>query len=283
MSFKCLGIFREKTNSPNRENDDTLILKGVTEELSHLGAETHLIEPENIDTINPKDWDVILPMCENLPNISKLAEWKDNYLINPVDSVLNCYRNKMTDILQKESSPFYPKTEKKLMENFPGDIPPIFFTEKGCWVKRGDVHNTCTHDVHFVKDWNDCKKVKTDFESRNIKSVVIQDHVPGDLIKFYGIGPYKWFDWFYHRPQELSNFKFDLKDLEKAAGEIAKSMDLEVYGGDAIITPESEIFVIDINSWPSFARVRDEAKVHIAEHIYSKRTINTTQEQTTLK
>jgi hypothetical protein len=48
-------------------------------------------------------------------------------------------------------------------------------------------------------------------------------------------------------------------------------MDLEVYGGDAIITPESKIYVIDINSWPSFARVRDEAKVHIAEHIYSKK------------
>ncbi|MCG2725384.1 MAG: hypothetical protein L6420_03835 [Elusimicrobia bacterium] len=273
MSFKCLGIFREKTNSPNRETDDTLILKGVTEELSRLGCETHLIEPENINLINPEDWDIILPMCENLSNVLKLAKWQSSFLINNVDAVLNCYRDKMTDILQKEASRFYPKTEKRLIENFPGTKPPDFFTEKGCWIKRGDVHNTCTHDVHFIKDWNDCEKVKTDFKSRKIKSVIAQDHIQGDLIKFYGIGPYKWFDWFYHRPQELSNFKFNLSDLEQAAGEIAKFIGLEIYGGDAIITPESEIYVIDINSWPSFARVREEAKIHIARHIYSRKPV----------
>ncbi len=45
----------------------------------------------------------------------------------------------------------------------------------------------------------------------------LQDHVAGDLIKFYGVaglsrataGPPSWFQWFYHRDQKLANHAFD--------------------------------------------------------------------------
>jgi D-alanine-D-alanine ligase-like ATP-grasp enzyme len=47
-----------------------------------------------------------------------------------------------------------------------------------------------------------------------------------------------------------------------AAG--AGALNLDIFGGDAIITPEGRIYLIDINSWPSFARVRTEAAVQIA-------------------
>ena len=36
----------------------------------------------------------------------------------------------------------------------------------------------------------------------------------------------------------------------------AKAVKVEVFGGDAIVTPDGKIYIIDINSWPSFARVR---------------------------
>ena len=45
---------------------------------------------------------------------------------------------------------------------------------------------------------------------------VLQPHVDGDLIKFYGIGPGggahgepPWFRWFYHKDQQLSGHAFD--------------------------------------------------------------------------
>ena len=40
-----------------------------------------------------------------------------------------------------------------------------------------------------------------------------------------------------------------------------------MFGGDAIVTPDGKIYIIDINSWPSFARVRAEASVQIARRL----------------
>ena len=50
----------------------------------------------------------------------------------------------------------------------------------------------------------------------------------------------------------------------------AQALELEVWGGDAIVTPAGEIFVIDVNAWPSFALFRDEAADHIAAHLAAR-------------
>lgn len=270
MNVKCLGVFREITNSPNRENDDALILKAVTEELSRMGAETHLIEPENLDLINPQEWDVVLPMCENYPALVRIESWKNPPLmLNHPRTVLACYRSNMVPALAKSCPEIFPKTEMRRIKNVPGGLPG-FFDSRGAWIKRGDVHNTCDHDVLYVKEWKDSAAVRDDFESREITSVVIQEHIPGDLIKFYGVGPHKWFDWFYHNPALAARYPFERKKLEDSAAMVAKTVGLEIYGGDAIVTPGGRIYVIDINSWPSFARVRNEARVHIARHVHER-------------
>lgn len=267
--MRCLGIFRELTNSPSREQDDALILKAVTEELSRLGADTHLIEPENLDLIKPGEWDAVLPMCEAYQALLKIKSWENPpLLINTPQGVFNCYRTNMLPLLES-CRDIFPLSEIRYTRSLPGN-PPAFFDGKGAWLKRGDVHNQTLHDVLYVKNWADSVEVKKDFESREITSVVIQEHVPGDLIKFYGVGPFKWFNWFYHKPAEAANYPFSLTELEKQAGRVAKAVGLEVYGGDAIITPEGRIYVIDINSWPSFARVRSEARIHIARHVHER-------------
>ncbi|MCW5698890.1 MAG: hypothetical protein KIT00_03510 [Rhodospirillales bacterium] len=51
--------------------------------------------------------------------------------------------------------------------------------------------------------------------------------------------------------------------LPAAAG----ALGLEVFGGDAIATGDGELYIIDINAWPSFARFRDEAAREIATHL----------------
>jgi predicted ATP-grasp superfamily ATP-dependent carboligase len=47
-------------------------------------------------------------------------------------------------------------------------------------------------------------------------------------------------------------------------------LDLEVFGGDAVVTSDGSIYLIDINAWPSFALFRKEASEAIARHILSK-------------
>lgn len=52
---------------------------------------------------------------------------------------------------------------------------------------------------------------------------------------------------------------------QAAAG--ARSLALEVFGGDAIIGPDRVVTLLDVNSWPSFALVRNEAAVQISWHL----------------
>jgi len=171
MSIRCLLIFREITNFPNRENDDAFILKGVADELVKFGKRVHFIEPEVIDDIIDEKWDCVVPKCENSENLEKIK--KMNFiLINPVESVYNCYRRNMFLLVMKHCPEVFPKSEMMDMKDFPGN-PPSFLNSHGSWVKRGDVHNTCLHDVHYVKKRDDAVRVKEDFEKRNIKDVLI--------------------------------------------------------------------------------------------------------------
>ena len=58
-----------------------------------------------------------------------------------------------------------------------------------------------------------------------------------------------------------------MKELARISAEI---LGLYVYGGDAIISDNEKITVIDINDWPSFAPIRDKASKQIAQLIFNK-------------
>jgi hypothetical protein len=92
--------------------------------------------------------------------------------------------------------------------------------------------------------------------------------VDGDLLKFYGVADpaamaargeapsTAWFKWFYPRERPVSGHAFDARALRDIACGAASALELDVWGGDAVVTPEGSIFVIDVNAWPSFALVR---------------------------
>lgn len=267
---KCLGIFRERQNSPNRETDDALILKAVMEQLQIQRVETCLMEPEALDREDLSGWDMIVPMCESYPRLMRLQSLKRSgrtLIVNPPEAVLGCYRIKMIESFSRVPQLLFPETE----------IRPTASTEplpararSGVWIKRGDVHNTCDHDVVFALNAQEAEEVRRDFERREISSLLLQRHIDGDLIKFYGVGPGQWFTWFYHDPQSARKLSFEIEDLAFQAETAARAVGLEIFGGDAIISPDGPIFIIDINSWPSFARVRSEAAVQIGRRLRAR-------------
>ncbi len=55
--------------------------------------------------------------------------------------------------------------------------------------------------------------------------------------------------------------------LRRIAGRAAEATGLEVWGGDAIVTPKREFVLIDFNDWPSFSRCREKAATSIARYI----------------
>lgn len=269
----CLGICRELTNSPNRETDDALIMKAVMEQLSIYKARTLVMTPEEADTADLSSWDMIVPMCEQYPRLRRLIDYQKRrpvLMVNPPESVLACYRLSMYEAFAKDPSILCPPTETRKIQGSEPLQPPSFDGKSGLWVKRGDVHNTCTHDVVYAEDWSEVEGIRQDFASREISSLVLQQHVDGDLVKFYGVGPGRWFTYFYHDPATARKLPFDIDVLAAMAAAGAHALKLEVFGGDAIITPEGRIYLIDINSWPSFARVRAEASIQIAWQLRSR-------------
>ena len=49
----------------------------------------------------------------------------------------------------------------------------------------------------------------------------------------------------------------------------AEELNVVIYGGDCIVSPEGEMRIIDFNDWPSFAPCRNEAAPHIAKSVIS--------------
>jgi len=267
---RFLGIRREPLHSPNRESDDAKILQAVGEEMARHGAHARVVEvEEGLARLSRETPDLAAPMCEAYPVLLHLASLPGPLtLVNAPQGVLNCYRVRMVSFLRDCPEARFPRTEVRRIEEPP--VPPAFMNGVGVWVKRGDVHNTCAHDVVRARDAGDLGPIRDEFRSRGIHHLVLQEHLDGDLIKFYGVGPGRWFTWFYHDPLSARNIPFEAEAMEEATSAAAAAVGLEVYGGDAIVSPQGSIHLIDINSWPSFARVRKEASVQIAAHLLAR-------------
>jgi len=111
------------------------------------------------------------------------------------------------------------------------------------------------------------------FAKRGIPFVVAQEHVSGDLVKFYGVRnaiasiDSNWFEWFYHRDKGMLGYSFEISSLRRAAFAAAAALGLEIFGGDAIIQADGKPVIVDINAWPSYARYRHRAAQVIADHL----------------
>jgi len=277
-----LGIYREQQHSPGREFDDTEILRLAAKHVEAAGYQVHLKTPEElgeIDTslnehlVGPSPLLVFL-MCERIDALDLLEplETRGVPFVNPLGSILNTYRDRMIPLLAA-SEVSIPRSQIISSNSSDSGRPSAHLGVDSfpIWIKRADVHNTQSGDVELIPSRETLQKALGTLHHRGISHVVLQQHVPGDLIKFYGIGrpgaAYQeepWFRWFYHRDQELSRHPFSEAALESVTQQAAAAIGLEVYGGDAIITPAGEIVVIDINAWPSFALFREEAASRIA-------------------
>ena len=141
------------------------------------------------------------------------------------------------------------------------------------WIKRYDFHATEPHDVMYAASKEGWLKALRGFARRGIPFVVAQDHVPGDLVKFYGVrnamSPVdsNWFEWLYHSDKGMLGYSFEVSALRRAAFGAAAALGLEIFGGDAIVQADGKPVIIDINAWPSYARYRDSAAHAIADHL----------------
>jgi glutathione synthase/RimK-type ligase-like ATP-grasp enzyme len=103
------------------------------------------------------------------------------------------------------------------------------------------------------------------FRRQKIEEVLVQEHVGGEVIKFYGVGKGQYFRAFLASNGKEVTAK--MKALSALAHRSAETVGLEIYGGDSILTHKGEMILVDLNDWPSFSRCRNSAAKGIAEYI----------------
>ena len=266
----CWGIFREQAHSPGRETDDSEILRLTGKHLEARGFRVLIQSPEEIVWPPVERPRAVFFMCERLEILGHLRELaaRGVPLVNAPDAVLNTYRDRMIALLEEAGVAF---VESRLVGTSDADVTPAGLP---VWVKRGDVHNTQEGDVTFAASTEAARAALAGLADRGITQAVLQPHVEGDLVKFYGIGGNArpdgtpaWFRSFYHQNQTLRGYPLDPVALGCTVRRAAAALGLEVYGGDAIATASGRIVMLDLNAWPSFALYREDAAERIAEHL----------------
>lgn len=266
MSFKLAGISRQADYSPNHVENDSLIIRATAEELKKLGIEVSIYGEREVlnSSFNEQ---LIFSMVQGPEAIEKLLEIENDgaFVINSPKSVINCYRTNMVTFLPENGIPFPKSIILKIPCEDETKLPT--FDSSKFWVKRGDVHAVHREDVTLVYGEAERDNVLKEFCRRGIKKAVLQEHLEGDVIKFYAVKNSGFFNWYHLNGKYHTDF--DDKLLNDLASKSAEILGLSIYGGDAIISPEGNISIIDMNDWPSFAPVRDEASKHIAKLIYN--------------
>ncbi len=267
MKLRLGGVSRKTEFSPNHVVNDLLIINQTADELRALGAEVTMYD-EGLITPDTIKENLIFSMAQGPLGSTTLLTVEDRgaLIINSPRAVMNCYRINMVTLLPQAGIPF-PKsvivgTDQTITARQAG-----VHSEK-VWIKRGDVHAVHKEDVTLAGTPDEELNLLKEFRQRDIRQAIIQEHLDGDTVKFYAVRGADLFHWYYLNG--IYHTKFDESKLRDLASASAEVMNLFVYGGDAIIGRDGSITIIDINDWPSFAPVRDQASKHIAQLIYRK-------------
>ena len=276
--IKIAGIMRAGAYSPNHIGNDAAIFNVTAEQLRKRGCEVKVYSEEQLcagEVTEP----VILNMCREQRSIAILQQKEDNgdLVINSGYGIENCTRERMTRILVGSNIPYPESLIVNTNEVVKDAMVKAGFSR--CWIKRGDFHAMHKEDVSYVRHPEEAQEVLQEYFLRGITRAVINRHLEGDLIKFYGVYGTPFFFWFYPFDEGHSKYgheaingkargiKFDLDYLISICNSAAEALDVKIYGGDCIVSPEGEIRIIDFNDWPSFAPCRNEAAPYIAKAV----------------
>lgn len=277
------GIRRGNKFSPNHIGNDAAIFDLTVEHLRAMGCTVNEYSETEFLTQDIRE-KYIFNMVRDHESIEKLQDMENSgcTVINSAFGIANCIRQKMTELLMSRGVPHPESLIENTDEDPSADLERMDFSN--CWIKRGDHHAIHREDVTYVRNREEARCVLKEYALRGIPTAVINEHLRGDLVKFYGVEGTDFFYWFY--PSDHNHSKFGLEEINGHAKGIpfselylrdicnmaATVLNIHIYGGDCIVAEDSTIRIIDFNDWPSFAPCRDDAAPYIATRIYNKLT-----------
>lgn len=255
--MEIIGVRRSSVYSPNSEENDRLILEAV---VNWLGG-GRMISEEELSSEDSAGLYVSMARSEHALSLLSDFESHGKTVVNTAESVRNCGRSRLIELMRKNSLP----------------LPP-YNTGHGFWLKRGDSAAQSRSDVVFCPDSSSLERAKEEFAGRGITDYVVSAHVEGDLVKFYGcFGGY--FRYFYPtddghskfgdelRNGQAHHYHFDVDRLQNDISRLSAITGVDVYGGDCIVDSSGQYYIIDFNDWPSFSRCREEAAKQISREL----------------
>ncbi|MDE7180853.1 MAG: hypothetical protein K2N88_06620 [Muribaculaceae bacterium] len=274
--IKIAGVMRAGAYSPNHIGNDAAIFNAVADQLRKRGCEVVVYSEQQFQEADIRE-EVVLNMCREQASIRKLMalEERGRLVINSGFGIENCTRERMTRILMANNIPYPDSLIVDTNEDVRKALEEAGFAS--CWIKRGDFHAMHKEDVSYCRHIEEAQEVLHEYFYRGIPRAVINVHLVGDLVKFYGVSGQPFFYWFYPYDQGHSKYgyesvngkshgiPFDVEALHDTCQRAADIMDVRIYGGDCIIDADGSFRIIDFNDWPSFAPCRAEGSVAIAK------------------
>jgi hypothetical protein len=285
-----LGISRSARFSPNSGAKDAAIFKSVADVLREEGHEVDEICEDDF-TANSSMVPYIYNMARDervLGLLRRMEQAGKVVVVNSAIGIEKCVRYPMSERFLKNGIP-YPESwlidlsvEPKYNKNSHA------FTDERlcdvvypCWLKRGDACAQIKEDIYFAQNAEELFAGIEDFRSRGIGYAVVNKHLAGDLVKFYGVAYTDFFYWYYPSPTggkfglEVINgasvgYSFDQQALKRCGDEAAHLLNVPVYGGDCVVAADGSFQLIDFNDWPSFSACCADAGRAIAQCLCKK-------------
>lgn len=279
-----LGVSRGSEFSPNMADNDKAIFCSVADNLRSAGVDVECMSERdfiNMESEHGLDYfhkyACIFNMARHSESVRLLSEIASRLGVPAVNSAVgleNCRRDKLSARLKACGIPS-PSEQVVVLGNGAVELPSMDFPY---WLKRGDGCAQVREDVVYVDCVQVAEQAIKGFINRGVTSIVVSEHLRGDLVKFYGVEGTDFFDWGYasdgHSKFGLEaingkacGFSFDASELKRISDEAARVLDVPVYGGDCVVSEDGTIGLIDFNDWPSFSRCREAASKAIASRI----------------
>jgi len=269
---QLVALYRSPSYSPLQHRvNDTAILDATVGLLEGEGWHATKTSEREVEQGRLPAAELYLNMCQGSLAAEQLMPLESDgvVVVNRPSSALNCHRYRLVRRLG-DSTLSFPRT--LILASSATLPPPAQLSALGrdhqkVWIKRGDVHAERPEDV-VATTLDGLEETLRAFSARDIPWVALQEHVPGPVVKFYGVTDGRFFSWYGadagfagERPQ------VDENRLKALAFEAAAILGLEVFGGDVAFPEPDRPVLIDINDWPSFAPFREAAARAIAAYI----------------
>ena len=192
---RIAAIMRAGAFSPNHIGNDATIMNTVAEQLRKRGCEVNIYSEEQFGAGNVSE-PVIINMCREQRSTELLQHFEDKgiLVINSGYGIENCIRERQARILLGSNIPYPESIIVDTDEVVKSRLQRLGMQQ--CWIKRGDFHAQHAEDVSYVRSPHEAQDVLQEYFLRGFRRAVISRHLPGQLVKFYGVAGTPFFHWF---------------------------------------------------------------------------------------